>query len=79
MYLYLDRPKVVFNVLILFSIVGIVVYLIILFKEVRNSPHPTYKQVCAPLNVVSAITYYNDKIYVVCGSKSSEPIIKYVP
>jgi hypothetical protein len=50
-----------------------------IYCDIQAHPHPTYTQVCAPLSFVEKVDYYNDRVFVVCGSATTEPIIKEVP
>lgn len=42
---------------------------------VRESHHPTYKEICAPNHFVQRFYYYHDKAYAICGSETTEPVI----
>lgn len=44
-----------------------------------SSPHyPTYRQVCAPLNFYRMVDYGHDRTFVVCGSATTEPVLREV-
>lgn len=45
----------------------------------NSSPHyPTYRQVCAPLHFYRMVYYEHDRIFVVCGSATTEPVLREV-
>lgn len=47
------------------------------YKAITSGP--TYQQVCAPLYFIRKVDYYNDKTYVVCGTPTTDPVLKEYP
>lgn len=50
----------------------------VVYQSVTTGPN--YQQVCAPLHFIRKADYYNGRTFVVCGSPTTDPVLKeYLP
>ena len=77
------KPKMPLGAKIVCTMLVIIValYIYAIAKTVHTSVTTghTYHQVCAPLHFMRKVDYYNGRTLVVCGSPTTEPVLKEYP